>query len=63
MTTELLRSILVLLVAFLLRLALDAIGVAIDEVTFNTIVAAIVAYVLAALGVEVARAKYPNQFK
>ena len=63
MTTELLRSILILLVAFLLRLALVAIGVAIDEVTFNTIVAAIVAYVLAALGVEAARAKYPNQFK
>jgi hypothetical protein len=63
MSTELLRSILVLLIAAALRFVLAALGVEIDEVVFNTIVAAIVAYVLAALGVEAARAKYPNRFK
>lgn len=63
MTTELLRSVLVLLVGFVLRLALAAIGVELDEVVFNTLVAAIVVWVLTALGVEVARAKFPNRFK
>jgi hypothetical protein len=63
MSTELLRSVLVLIVAFLLRLALTAIGVEIDPVTFNTIVAAIVVWVLTQLGVEVARARFPNRFK
>jgi hypothetical protein len=63
MSTELLRSILVLLIAAALRFLLAAIGVEIDEVVFNTIVAAIVAWVLSALGVEVARAYFPNRFK
>ena len=63
MTTELLRSVLVLLVSFVLRLALDAIGVEIDEAVFNALVVGIVAYIFAALGVEFARAKFPNRFK
>lgn len=61
--SELLKSVLVLLVAFLLRFVLVAIGVEIDEVTFNTIVAAIVAYVLALVGVEAARNAAPNTFR
>jgi uncharacterized protein YacL len=63
MFNELLRSALVLIVAFLLRAALVALGVEIDVALFNTIVAAIVAYVLAAFGVEVAQAKAPKLFK
>lgn len=63
MASELLKSVLVLGIAFLLRFVLVAIGVEIDEVTFNTIVAAIVAYVLALVGVEAARKAAPNTFK
>lgn len=63
MTTELLKSVLILVVAFLLRFVLTAIGVEIDEMTFNTIVAAIVVYVLALFGVEAARKARPNMFK
>ena len=63
MATELLKSVLVLIVAFLLRSALVALGVELDEVTFNTIVAAIVVYVLALVGVEAARRAAPKTFK
>jgi uncharacterized protein YacL len=63
MLNELLKSALVLVISFLLKIALAAIGVEIDPVLFNTLVAAIVAYVLAALGVEVAKAKAPRYFK
>ena len=63
MASELLKSVLVLVVAFLIRLALTALGVDIDEETFNTIVAAIVAYVLALVGVEAAKSAAPNTFK
>lgn len=63
MLNELLKSALVLVVGFLLRLALAAIGVEIDPVLFNTLVAAIVTYIFAQLGVEVAKAKAPKYFK
>jgi uncharacterized protein YacL len=63
MLNELLKTALVLVVSFALKAALIALGVEIDEATFNTIVAAIVAYVLALFGVEVARAKAPKYFK
>jgi uncharacterized protein YacL len=63
MLNELLKAALVLVVSFLLRAVLTALGVDIDPELFNTIVAAIVAYVLAAFGVEVARAKAPKYFK
>jgi hypothetical protein len=43
----LLKSVLVVLVAWLLKLFLATIGVEIDPVLFNTLVAAIVAYLLA----------------
>ena len=51
MTTELLRSVLLLVIAFALKWFLQLIGVEIDEVTFNTIVAAFVAWVLTSLGI------------
>jgi uncharacterized protein YacL len=63
MLNELLKAALVLVVSFLLRAVLTALGVDIDPELFNTIVAAIVAYVLATFGVEVARAKAPKYFK
>ena len=63
MTTELLRSVLLLLVAFVLRWFLLLINVEIDEVTFNTIVAAFVVWVLTQLGIEGAKAARPNTFK
>jgi hypothetical protein len=52
MLNSLLRPVLVIVVGFLLRLALAAIGVEIDEAIFNTIVAAIVTYFLALIGAE-----------
>jgi hypothetical protein len=47
MLNELLKSALVLVISFLLRALLTALGVEIDVALFNTLVAAIVAYVLA----------------
>lgn len=63
MATELLRSVLLLVIAFALRWLLALINVEIDETTFNTIVAAFVAWVLTQLGVEGAKAARPNTFK
>ena len=63
MATELLKSVLVLVIAFALRFVFAAIGVEIDEVTFNTIVAAIVVWVLTQLGVETAKRAAPKTFK
>lgn len=63
MLNELLKSALVLLVSFALRAILSALNVAIDESLFNTLVAAIVAFVLAQFGVEVARAYAPARFQ
>lgn len=63
MTTELLRSILLLVVAFALRWFLALINVSIDEVTFNTIVAAFVVWVLTSLGIEGARRAAPDTFR
>ncbi len=54
MLNELLKAVLVPVVAVGLKFVLAAIGVEIDEVLFNTIVAGIVAYILAALGLDVA---------
>lgn len=63
MATELLRSVLLLVVAFALRWFLQLIGVEIDDLNFNAIVAAFVAWVLTQLGVEGARRAAPNTFK
>ena len=63
MLNELLKAALVLVISFALKYGLGAIGVSIDEALFNTLVSAIVAYVLALFGVEVARARAPKYFK
>jgi hypothetical protein len=63
MLSELIKSVLMIVVAFLVRLALDALGVELDEGTFVAIVAAIVSYILALLGLEAAKAAAPNSFK
>lgn len=52
MIESLLKPVLVLLLGYLLRLGLVAIGVQLDEAAFNSIVAAIAAYLLALLGLE-----------
>ncbi|HQX18186.1 MAG TPA: hypothetical protein PLA27_17335 [Anaerolineales bacterium] len=52
MIESLLKPVLVLLLGYLLRLGLVAIGVQLDEAVFNSIVAAIAAYLLALLGLE-----------
>ncbi len=62
MLNELLKTVLVIVVGFALKAVLAAIGVAIDEVLFNTIVAGIVTYILAALGLEVAAKFAPRYF-
>jgi len=63
MLNELLKAALVLVVSFALRVGLAAIGIEIDPVLFNTIVAGIVAWILAQFGVEVAKAVAPKYFK
>ena len=63
MFTELLKSALVLVCSFAVRWVFTALGVEIDDVTFNAIVAALVGLFLALFGVEVAKAKAPNTFK
>jgi hypothetical protein len=50
--TQLIESVLVVLIGFALKLLLAQIGVEIDEVLFNTIVAGIVVWILRVLGLE-----------
>ncbi len=52
MLESLLKPVLVLVIGYLLRLGLAAIGVQLDEAVFNSIVAAIAAYLLALTGLE-----------
>ena len=63
MLNELLKAVLVPVVGLLLKLALTALGVEIDPVLFNTLVGAIVVWILAQLGLEAAKAKAPKYFK
>jgi uncharacterized protein YacL len=63
MLNELLKAALVLVVSFAIRWFLTLIGVEIDPELFNTLVAAIVTYLLALLGLEAAKAKAPKYFK
>jgi uncharacterized protein YacL len=63
MLNELLKAALVLVVSFAIRWFLALIGVEIDPELFNTLVAAIVTYLLALLGLEAAKAKAPKYFK
>ena len=52
MFSELLKTVLTIVIAFLLRLAFAAIGVEIDIVIFDTIVAGIVVWLLTRLGYD-----------
>ena len=52
MLESLLKPVLVLVIGYLLRLGLAAIGVQLDEAVFNSIVVAIAAYLLALTGLE-----------
>ena len=54
MLAELVTPVLTILVGYLLREALKWLKVEIDVATYNTLVAAIVVYLLALLGVEAA---------
>lgn len=60
---ELLKSALTVVVAWLLKYALLAIGVEIDPVLFNTIVAAIVVYFITLFGYGVGNRVAPKFFK
>ena len=51
---EILQPVLVIVVGYLVRAALRALKVELDEGVFNSLVAAIVVYVLALLGVDAA---------
>lgn len=62
MLNELLRAVLVPLIGVGLKFVLAAIGVEIDPVLFDTIVAGIVTWVLVALGLEVAARAAPRYF-
>lgn len=63
MWNQVLSGVLAIVVGAVLRLALAAIGVEIDEVLFNTLVAAIVTWILVQLGLETAKAVAPRYFK
>lgn len=60
MLTELLKSALVLVVSFGVRYLFAALKVEIDDALFNTLVSAIVTYILALAGVEVAFRAAPS---
>lgn len=60
---EVVQAILVVLVGAALRFGLGLIGIEIDPVLFNTIVAGIVAYLLGLFGYEVARNVAPRRFR
>lgn len=60
---ELVKAVLVAVVGYLLRLGLGLIGIEIDPVLFNTIVAGIVAYLLGLFGYEIARGIAPRRFR
>lgn len=53
---ELLAAVLTVVVGYLLKLGLAAVGVEIDAALFNTLVSAIVVYLLALFGVNAAKA-------
>lgn len=62
MLNEFVKALLVVVVGYGLKFALAAIGIEIDPVLFNTLVAAIVAYILALLGMEAAYKFAPKYF-
>lgn len=63
MWTEVLKGVLAIVVGAVLKLALAAIGVEIDVVLFDTLVSAIVLWILIQLGLETAKLMAPRYFK
>lgn len=63
MLNEVIRGVLAIIIGAVLKLVLVAIGVEIDDVLFNTLVAAIVLWIMVQLGLEGARAIAPRYFK
>lgn len=63
MLNEVLKGVLTVVIGAGLKLFLDAIGVAIDPVLFNTLVAAIVVWILVQLGLETAARFLPRYFR
>jgi len=63
MLNELLKSALVLVFSFAVKYVFGLIGVALDEATFNAIVAGLVTLFLSLIGVEAARSFAPRYFK
>lgn len=62
MWSETLKLVLAVVIGALLRIALVAIGVEIDEALFNTIVAGIVVWIATQLGLETAHRVAPRYF-
>lgn len=60
MFNELVKSVLVIVIGFLLRLALAAINVQIDPGVFDAIVAGIVLWILTQLGMATLRTAFPS---
>lgn len=63
MWNEVLKTILAVVVGAALKFALAAIGVEIDPALFNTLVGAIVLWILIQLGLETAKVLAPRYFK
>jgi hypothetical protein len=63
MLNELLKSALVLVFSFAVKWLFGVLNVAIDEATFNAIVAGLVTLFLSLIGVEAARTFAPRYFK
>ena len=62
MLSELVKSALVLLASFLVRWAFTALGIEIDDATFNAIVAALVTLFLGLFGYESVKRAAPSLF-
>ena len=63
MLNNLIESVLLIAVAFAVRALFAAIGVTLDEATFNAIVAGIVSWLLARLGLGLAVKAFPGAVK
>ena len=61
--SSLLQAVLTLVITALLKMGLAALGVEIDEALLNTIVGAIVVWLLGLFTVDVAKSFAPNKFR
>lgn len=62
MLSEILLPVLTLVIGYLVKKAFDFFKVELDQATYNALVGAIVAYLVALLGLEAARAAAPSLF-